>query len=286
MSMRRALLVAAVVLALGAVAGLVVAVLHRPAQGQLRLAGRPVVARASLTPTELQFGDQVDATIEVVVDPSRVDPGSVVVHALFAPFSVRSGVRTVHAMGDVSVVRIVERLDCLDAACLPAGAAATFRLPKLHVTYPGGALAVGWPSLRVVPRVRAADLERPMLRVATPVAHPTYRLSPTATGWGLLAGAVVVALAGLVLLARSLAPALRAPPRRNAALERLLRELTADTNGEGGRRRGTLEELARELESLHEPLSYESRVLAWAPQEPHPSSVSELVRRIREAVSR
>lgn len=284
--MRRVLVATALVLALGLVAALVVAALHRPAEGKLSLTGKPVTARGSLTPRELQFGDPVAATIEVVVDPHRVDPSAVTVDADFAPFGVRSSVRTVHAMGDVSVVRIVDRLDCLGAACLPTAAAATFRLPKFHVTYPGGALAGDWPSLRVGPRVRAADLERPVLRVATPVAHPTYRLPPTATGWTLLAGALVVAIAGLVLLARALVPALRGPPRRNAALERLLQQLTADTNGDGRRRRSTLEQLARELESLHEPLSYESRVLAWAPQEPPLDSVSELVRRIRKVVNR
>jgi hypothetical protein len=282
-SLRRLLPAAALVLGLGLVATLVVAALHRPAQGSLRLTGRPVAVRRSLTPTQLQFGDPVVVTIEVVVDKRRVDPGSVVVSALFSPFSVRSSARTVHAMGDVSVVRVVDRLDCLDPACLPAGAASTFRFPKLRVSYAGGETVEAWPSVRVAPRVRAADLEHPLLRVAPPTEQPTYRLPPTATGWTLLAAALVVALAGLALLARAVVPALRAPRRRTTTLERLLRELTTESNGDGRRRRSALEQLARELEPLHEPLSYESRVLAWAPHEPSPHAVSELVQRIREA---
>jgi hypothetical protein len=283
-STRRVLPIAALVLALALVAALAVAALHRPAQGSLTVSGRPVAVLESLTPTELQFGDPVVATIQVVVDPRRVDPGAVVVHESFAPFRVRSRVRTVHATGGVSVIRIVDRLDCLDAACLGAGAATTFRLPKLRVTYPGGRLTQAWPGLRVAPRVRAADLEHPVLRVAAPVAHPAYRLPPGVTGWALLAAGLILALLGLVLLARAVVPALR-PSRRRPALERLLRELTAATNGDGAGRRSTLEQLARELEPLDEPLSYESRVLAWAPQEPSPDSVSELVRRVREATT-
>jgi hypothetical protein len=260
-------------------------VAHRPAQSSVRLAGGPVGTRRSLSPAEPQFGDPVVATIEVFVDPRRVDPRSVKLDARFAPFSVTSSTRSIRLTGDVSIVRVVDRLDCLDARCLPKGAAATFRFPRLRVAYPGGTLVAAWPALRVHARAQAADLRRPMLRVGPPVAHAGYRLPPGLTGWALLAAALVAALGGLALLARAVLPSpLFARRRRGTPLERILQELT--DGGTNGRSRATLEQLARELEPLDEPLSFESRVLAWAPQEPEPEAIADLARRVRTVVGR
>ena len=74
---------------------------------------------------------------------------------------------------------------------------------------------------------------------------------------------------------------------REAPLDRILHELAAvSTNGDSGRRRRALEELARELEPLDEPLSAESRVLAWAPADPRPETIADLTDRVRAAVTR
>ena len=146
----------------------------------------------------------------------------------------------------------------------------------------------GWPALRVHARVQAADLLQPMLRVGPPQAQPSYRLPPGVTGWALLAVALAGALGGLTLLARAVLPSLAFARRRpGTPLERILRELSnGSANGDAGRRRGALEQLARELEPLDEPLSFESRVLAWAPQEPEPETISDLVRRAHTVVDR
>jgi len=287
MNVRSLAALAALVLTAGLAAVFVVAVLHRPGQSTVRLTGGPVATLRSLTPTEPQFGDTVVATVEVFVDPRRVDPRSVQLHASFAPFAVTSSVRSVSRKGSLSIVRVVDRLDCLDAACLPKGAAATFGFPALRITYPGGTLVAGWPALRVHARMQAADLRQPMLRVGVPQARPSYRLPPGATGWTLIAVALAGALGGLGLVARAVLPSLAFARRRGTSLERILRELSnGSANGDAGRRRGALEQLARELEPLDEPLSFESRVLAWAPQEPGPETISDLVRRAHAVVER
>jgi hypothetical protein len=274
------------VLVLGAgLAAFAVAVLHRPAQSAVRLAGGPVSTVRSIVPAEPQFGDTVVATIEIFVDPRRVDPRSVKLDARFAPFAITSSTRSTTRTGGVTIVRVVDRLDCLGQGCLPKGDAATFRFPRLRVTYPGGTLVSAWPAVRVHARVPAADLQHPMLRVGPPHAHPSYSLPPSPTGWTLIAVALVGALGGLTLLARATLPSpLFARRSRGTPIERILREL-AD-GGMNGRSRSTLEQLARELEPLDEPLSFESRVLAWAPQEPDSEAIADLARRVRAAVDR
>jgi hypothetical protein len=95
----------------------------------------------------------------------------------------------------------------------------------------------------------------------------------------------VGAAGGLALVGRAVLPllALARGRRRGTPLERILGELTS-ANGDIGRRRRTLEQLARELEPLDESLSFESRVLAWSPQEPEPAAISDLARRVRTVV--
>lgn len=285
MNARRTLPIAALVLAAGA-AAFAVAALHRPAQRAVRLTGAPVATLRSLAPVEPQFGDTVEATIEILVDTRRVNPRSVKLEARFTPFSVTSSTRSIRRTGGVSIVRVVDRLDCLDPGCVPKGEAATFRFPRLRIAYPGGTLLAGWPALRVHARVQATDLLHPMLRVGPPQAHSSYRLPPGVTGWALLAVALAGALGGLTLLARAAMPSSPFARRRSGApLERILYELTS-ANGDIGRRRSALEQLARELEPLDEPLSFESRVLAWAPHEPEPEAISDLATRVRTMVNR
>ena len=79
---------------------------------------------------------------------------------------------------------------------------------------------------------------------------------------------------------------LRARRRGPTPLERILLELEASgSNGDSGRRRVALEQLARELGALDPELSRESRVLAWAPSDPPPDAIDELARRARAVVT-
>lgn len=293
MSARRLFTVAALALLAALAAGFVVALLHRPAETTVRAGPRPVSVRASLSPREPQFGDTVTASADVVVDPHRLDPRLVAVAAGFAPFRVVSATRTVESAGGLSVIHVEWRLRCLEVACVPPGASETFRFAPLRLSYREASgpriLTSAWPFLRVGSRVAAADLRRPVLHVPQPKpVSSDYRLPPRATGWTLRALAALLALGGGVLLLRA---ALRGagPARRREAppFETILRELAAaSSNGDTGRRRRALEELARELEPLDAPLSAESRVLAWAPPDPGTDAIAELASRVRGVVER
>lgn len=289
---RHALSLAALALLLVLALTLALALRHEPGQTSVHLGDRPVAVERALTPRDPQFGDTVVATIDVFVDPARVDTHTVRVRTSFAPYGVASSRRTVRSVAGVSVTHVVDRLRCLAAVCVPPGDSRTVRFPPVRVSYRNGArpatLVAAWPALRLHSRVAKADLRHPILRVPRPQpAASDYRLPPRATGYTLLALAGLMALGGGALLLR-VGLRRRDPARRGAPpLERILGELAAaSSNGDSGRRRRALEELARELEPLDEPLSVESRVLAWAPHDPQPDAISELTSRVRTAVSR
>lgn len=286
MSAQRATRIAVLVLAAVLAVAFAVAILRRPAQSPVHLGGLPVALRTALAPTEPQFGDTVVATVDAFIDARRVDPGAVSLNTRFGLYAVTSSTRSVRKTSGITIVHVVDRLDCLAPDCLGRGDPAHFRFPRVRATYPGGTSSVAWPTLRVHARVQQLDLLHPILRVDPAVAHPSYRLPPGATGWTLLAVALALALGGLALIGRTALAALPLGRRSRATpLEQVLHEL-ANANGDIGRRRSALERLAVELEPLDEPLSAESRLLAWAPQEPAPDTVSDLCRRVLAAVRR
>ena len=275
--MKRALPIAALALLAGLVAALVVALVHEPAGTR---SDRAVSVRTELTPQEAQFGDTVVATVDV----SGTDPSSVRVRSDFAPYAVVSTVR--HA-GDGSV-RIVRRLRCLEVSCVPGKAVKTFRFGPARVSYGGGSTTRKWPALRVHSLITKADAAAPVLRVPAPVAAPVeYRVSPDATGYVLLALAGLLGAAGVFLLLKVGLRRVTPTRRRVPPLDQVLGELAAaSSNGDSGRRRRALEELAQQLETVDQPLSAESRVLAWGPEEPKPEAISDLTSRVRKDVPR
>jgi hypothetical protein len=287
---RRLLQLGALALLVALAVGFALALAHRPAGGHVDLGGRPVSIRKELAPAHPQFGDTVVATIDVFADPSLVDPGSVQIRARFEPYVIVSSSRSVHGVDGAAVIHVESRLRCLDLPCVPLGSVKAFPFKPVRISYREGlttrTVASEWPALRVHSRVTRADLGRPLLRVPSPVGAPAhYRLPSTATGYALLVFAALLAAGGAALL---LSVGLRriGPARRRAApLEQVLAELAAScANGDSGRRRRALEQLACELEPLDEPLSVESRVLAWGPKDPQTEAISDLTTRVRTAV--
>jgi hypothetical protein len=274
--------IGALALLVGLAAGLTVALLHRPATGHAE--SRALTTHSQFTPQDPQFGDTVVATVSVSAG-AGVDPAGVRVHSNFAPYTVVSRSRSIETAGGVSVVRVATTLRCLELGCLPRKAVKSFRFKPARISAGGTSVTQAWAPLRVHSRITKADSARSVLRVPPPAVAPVhYRVSPTAAGSVLLALAGLLAAAGAFLLLRV---GLRriAPARRVAPLDQVLEELAAScANGDSGRRRRALEELARELEPLDEPLSVESRVLAWGPQEPRPEAVTDLTERVRKEI--
>jgi hypothetical protein len=288
---RRVLSIAALVALLVLAAGFVAAVVHRPAREPVRLVGRPAAVHVSLSPQDPQFGDTVVATLDIFTDSRRVDPRSVHVASSFAPYLAAATRRTVESAGGVTITRIQSRLRCLEVACVPPGDSAAIRFPTARVTYSDegrdGVLPARWPALRVHSRLAQADVLHPRVRISAPAASGAgYRLPPRATGYALLGLAALLAAAGATLLAW-VAFRRREPRPGGSSLDRVLRELAAAShNGDTGRRRRALEQLALELEPVDRELSLESRVLAWSAQDPPPEAVFELASRVRTAVPR
>lgn len=291
MSRRRLLPAAALALFGALAAAFLFAVLHRPGGTSVRPGPHAVSVQARLSPQDPQFGDTVWASAEVLVDRKRVDPRSIRLRTGFAPYHLLSVRRSIRTSGGYSVVRLEQLLRCLNVLCVPSGARKTFRFEPLLVTYREGSarktVATAWPVLRVHSRVAAADLSHPVLRVPPAAPPSSYRLSPTVTGYTLLAVAAVLALAGAVLALRA-GLGLRATRlrRREPLLDRILGELAAAaSNGDIRRRRQALEQLACELEHVDGALSTESRALAWAPGDPQADSISELTTRVRAVMA-
>jgi hypothetical protein len=229
------------------------------------------------------------ATLDVYSDSRRVDPRSVRIVDSFQPYAVAARTRNVRSEGGVTVTHLETRLRCLDVVCVPPGQTAGFRFAPVRISYRDdsrrAAVVARWPALRVHTRVAQADLAHPRLRVPrTQAGSSDYRLPPAVTGYSLLAFAALLALGGGWLLLR-VALGHGIPGRRRSALEQILAELAAG-NGDSSLRRRALDELARALQPLDESLSRESRVLAWAPQDPPSDAISELTTRVRAALAR
>jgi hypothetical protein len=242
-----------------------------------------VTVRASLSAPAILFGDPLRATVDVLVDGSRVDPAGVRLLSDFAPFRVRSRAVTRTTAGTTTGIRYELELLCLDRACLPKqGAPRPIRLQRGSVLYGGsGRAALDWPGVEVASRLSAADRVRPALRLADaqPPA-PGFRVDPGLLAAVLLAGAALLAAgaAGLVavegrsLLARRRArdPLAGLPPVERALA--LLRR--AATPAE---RRTALDRLARALEDRE--LADEARRLAWSEPAPDERGAADVAAR-------
>jgi hypothetical protein len=278
----------AALVALGAlvVAGVLAWVfLRAPGSPEAGLAQPPIEARTSFVPLDPQLGDPVTASVDVFLERSEIDPASVRLAVRVPPYVVVGATKTRHDTGGTTVLHFERRLECLDEPCVSLTALKTFTFPNLviHYTDAGAATTaeVGWPRLAVHSRLDAARRSAPQLRLfQTRSAAPSFRVDPHRAGVALLAVAAVLGTAGIALLLWLVAAPLLARRRRVGSVERILRELQT-ANGDSGRKRSALEQLARELAPLDGALSQESRVLAWAPQDPPPDAVDELARRAR-----
>jgi hypothetical protein len=286
---RRVSGIVALVAGLALVVAFVVAVARRPGQPDVRLEGAPLSVTQTLSPGDARFADAVTASTRVFVDPTRVDPRSVRAATSFAPYVVAAQTRTIHRMGGLAVVDVVDRLRCLSAACVPVTPVRSFQFTPVRVSYRLGSRKVRlpaspWPALRVRGHVVNADLESPSFRVGRPdTVDLGYRMAPRLTGTVLLALAALAALAGAALVLRFALDRLRRRRARETPLRRILRELeAAASNGDTERRRLALDELALELGPRDESLAGASSVIAWARHDPDPETISTLAERVEE----
>jgi hypothetical protein len=288
--MRRIVLAAAIVVLLVAVA-LALGWWQRGSSGSPP--ERPLSATAILDTRALSFGDQLGARVEVLVDPRRVDVGSVRVRPRFAPWRVVSSAADRRsAAGTLLTYRYT--LECLSPACLPGRTLAERRfLPALVVyrTSSGRSVrsAVEWPPYRVATRLTSPDIGDPTQHLEADTSLPpvSYRIAPGTLQALLAALSALLVLAAGVLMYRAL-------PRRRAIvrdpdlppLERALLLVRASTaNGYPAERRRALGGLARALRADGRPDLAQAAVrLAWSSRPPSSEAASAFADRVEEAL--
>jgi hypothetical protein len=267
--------------------------------------GKPVsVALAEFIPAHHTFADRVQATLELAVDPKRVDVETVRPLVALEPYRVLESSRSVRRAGGTSLVRYRLVLECLEKECL-AGILGRrdIAFPATKVFYAGKQgnvrhVDAEWPALRALTRVTPSDLASfPIAVDAEPLTGGgRYRHSPATLAWAASALAALLVVGAAALLAhpflrrrrRPLAAALVDEPepdrvtRALAALEATIAPAPADE------RAPALDRLARELDAVgdHE-LAKDARRLAWRDDEISPERVEELLAACRKrAVAR
>ncbi len=243
----------------------------------LRPGARPPVSprdavrvHTTLGPRASLFGDRISAQADVLVDGSRVEPGSVRVRADFRPFETVAGAAVSSSVnGGVTRLRYRWALDCLARACLPRETARRVVFSPVRAEYAGG-LATGiWPALRIDSRVGAQDLARPALRFdVLPLPSTSERVSAGTLRLLLLLGSGLAFLGAGGLLAPellALLPSYRRVDRRTP-LQRALDNVRAARERDAQPRRRALELLAREVGD--DELEERIRELAWSPPSP------------------
>jgi hypothetical protein len=265
-------------------------------------APRHLVARATVTPKRSLFGQVVTATVQVLLDPRRVDPKSVAVTGRFTPFQVREETDSRRHIERAELLTFRYALQCTVAACVPRGSkgralggatAFTFRSARVVARGRDGKAihdTAAWPSFGVQSRLTAQDLALGEPRIDNPLAAPavTWRVRPV------VVGAVASVLAGLLalgaaLLVGSVALADGRPlrvlriPANLSPVERALRLAEhAARKGETDESRKALERLAVELRrrgaSTH---AADAERLAWSEDRPTTETVAELATAVR-----
>lgn len=273
--------------------------------------GPPVTVRTSITNGPHLFGDFVRAKLDVLVDPTRVDPETVRLGSRFDPYtSALRPERAITASQGVSRVEVRYTLECLWIECLGSQSKPrriAFRPSAVrYLTRAGRPQAVDarWPPFRLVYRTEIPPEQAPgsargvlsaftALRATTTPPEPDPGLSTSTLGSLVLSAAFLALLAAVVVawpVVRLVRERLVAAAERQplTPLEEALEHVeAAAADGAGGpAHREALALLARELRRTGQPdLVRVARRLAWSSAPPTRADSLELARSVREAVA-
>jgi len=261
--------------------------------------GVPLKAYAQMSPAVHLFGDVVTAKLAIVADTKWVDPARVRVHTTFKPYVVLHAPAVVHLrIGRFEQITWTWKIRCIESPCVPRVPRSdkfhVFRFSPAHVSYVDGTgkpqygINAYWPPIEVISQVSPGVQRFLQLTnhikwrfALSPVAAPTYRVSPPLVQW------LAVALAGLFgLIALFLAGRwyLLIRPRRTTyaeapgtPLERALAVLRyAHETGDETLQRKAFERVADELGTERaDELTRVARELAWSQRTPEDEEVEE-----------
>ena len=246
-------------------------------------------ASASVSPSAVSFGDRLGARLDLVIDPRKIDDGSVEVRPRFGLNRV-IGATLKHTNGAGELLSYRYVLECLLPGCAPQHARVARRFPPALVSYRtrDGQVVnqqVRWPAYQLLSRVTDAERQRPVssMRFDASLPAPGYRIAPdtlraVAVGLAALLAAAAVVLAWIALRPRAAA----AGGPSTSRLEQALRAVRASTaNGHPEERRKALGWLGRELRAVERPSEAETaRRLAWSAEPPTPRSTGDFATEI------
>jgi hypothetical protein len=250
----------------------------------------PLQLRARVEPGSVGVGDPVGYVVEARFDAEQVDPASVRVFADTGPFAQVAPARTTRTSeGDTVVVRLEQRIACLDLACAPTRRSRRVSLPAASATArldAGGATtARATPAaVAVEPRVTSADV-----RAAPAPFRQQTALPPTSDRLGRLPGRLTAAAVALAVVALGLALLALWPRGRarsgEAALARavrLLRESAARPAADRRRAAGLVSRVAGSADER--PLADDAARVAWSAKPPEPDAALALADRAETTV--
>ena len=264
----------------------------RQGGGEDEFPAQAFAASASVSPAAVSFGDRLGARLDVVIDPGKIDAGSVEVRPRFGLDRVIGGtLKRTHGAGELLSYRYV--LECLLPGCAPQSARVARRFPPALVSYRtrDGQLInqqVRWPAYQLVSRVTDAERRRPVssMHFDASLPAPGYRIAPgtlraVAVGLAALLAAAAVVLAWIGLRPRTAGAGGPSASR----LEQALRAVRASTaNGHPEERRKALGWLGRELRAVKRPSEADTaRRLAWSAEPPTPTSTGDFATEVESA---
>jgi hypothetical protein len=246
-------------------------------------------ASTSLAPLAGLFGDAVRAEVDVVLDPQRVDPESVLVSVDFGPLEGPALVVPERfEAGRSTHVRFRYELLCLREDCRPRSGKHEVKLAPAVVRYrlvdgTTQTLRAEWPAPVVIAsRLTAEGSARPVWRVREQSPPVSYRVRPTLAAAAGFAIAALLALGAVGVIAFEIvgfARRRRSDPLAGLTpLERALALLArAVADGGTARQRRALDRLARELRRLgDDDLAADARRLAWSRARPESGRMAHL----------
>jgi hypothetical protein len=305
---KRLLLVAAVALAAATPA---VAALPIMPSGSVVGEGLPLKAYTTLTPQVHLFGDAVVARVAVIADTKWIDPARLRVTTSFKPYEPAAKPTVLRLeVGRFAQITWTWTLRCLTSPCVPRLPPSEkfhlFHFSPVHIDYlrKNGTRSYGitasWPPVEAISQLSPASetaLEASD-RVTwhyhlTPVASPTFALSPSLLFWLALGvgAAALLAAAGFTrswyLMVRP-QRAVSVAAETRSTLERALALLAwAHARGDETLQRKALERVAGELgDEAPQPgideLSRTARELAWSKRVPEDEEVETFAEQARE----
>lgn len=264
-----------------------------------------IEARATLTPRTVDFGDTVRASVDVTLDPRRVDPASIRVNADFAPWRQVEPPEVLRREGEVRTTYV---LRCLTNACVStgdvdrvfqefAGATVTYAARARPASSARQTLRVPWPRFLITSRftqqAAQAGGRSPWQADLETFPAATYSMAPGRVLALLLAAGTLLAVAGSALAYialprhdRRIQPKPEPPPRGPTPLEQALALLEdpARVNGSGDQRRA-LELVAEALVDRGDPiLARSARALAWSAPVPGVEETGGVAARARTSL--